>query len=322
MARRTLPWTELKTGLLVLVALGVLAVAIMSLGEKGRIFKDTYTLTTRFPQVQGLKKAAPVWLAGVDIGSVGAIRFTREEGSPTPVVVLDLIIASEYQELIRKDSIARIDGKGLLGDKIVHITPGSAGAEVLHDGDEVTSEPPMDFSQLVNEAGTAVKNLNAITGDLRVVTGDINEGRGSLGKLFKDKTLYDNLEQTTANLAAFTGKLGKSDGSLIKLLNDPKLYDEVTALVGDLRRGQGTLAKLINDPNLYDEARGTLERAKNVVERVDNVVSKTERGEGNVGKLMTDEELYKNLNKTVTELNDLIADIKKNPGKYVKLSVF
>lgn len=322
MARQTLPWTELKTGLLVLVSLTVLGITIMSLGEKGRIFDENYTLTARFPQVQGLKPAAPVWLSGVNVGSVGTLRFVRDDASPTPVVDVELIIAKEFQDLIRKDSIASIDGKGMLGDKIVALTVGSVAAPVLENGARLQSTPPTDLTQLVSEAGTAVRNLNAITGDLRVLSGDINEGRGSIGKFFKDRALYDNLEQTTRNLAAFSDKLGKSDGSLIKLLNDPKLYDEVTALVVDLRRGQGTLAKLINDPKLYDEARGTLERTKAIVDSVEGVVAKMEKGEGNVGKLMTDEELYKNLNKTVSDLNALIDDIKKNPRKYINLSVF
>jgi phospholipid/cholesterol/gamma-HCH transport system substrate-binding protein len=322
MARQTLPWTELKTGLLVLTALIILAVAIMSVGQKGRIFADTYTLTTKFPAVLGLKQAAPVWLAGVDVGSVSGISFVMEEGNPKPVVHVRLTIGREFQELIRSDSVASIDGKGLLGDKIIAISVGSASAAVLPDGGFLPSTPPADFTQLVAQAGDAVQNLNAITADLRVVSGDLQEGRGSLGKFFKDQTLYDNLEQTTGNLAAFTAKLGKTDGSLIKLLNDPKLYDEVTALVTDLRKGDGTLAKLINDPNLYDEARGTLERARAIVQRVDSVIAKTEAGEGNMGKLMSDEELYKNLNGTIVELKELIADIKKNPSKYVKVSVF
>lgn len=322
MARQTLPWTELKTGLLVLTSLVIVAVAVMSVGQKGRVFNDTITLTARFPRVLGLKTTAPVWLEGVDVGAVKEIRFVTVPDSPVPVIDVKLTVAAEYQRLIRTDSVASIGGKGLLGDKIVQITAGSNDAPPLPDGGRLLSEAPADFTALLDEAGGTVRNLNALTADLKVLTGNMNEGRGSLGKFVKDENLYDNLERTTRNLAELTAKLGKNEGSLVKLLNDPKLYDEVTTLVHELRKGDGTMAKLIQDPALYDEAKGTLENARSVVKRVDEVVAKAEKGDGNVGKLVSDEELYKNLNGAVTELRELIADIKKNPKKYIDVSVF
>jgi phospholipid/cholesterol/gamma-HCH transport system substrate-binding protein len=322
MARQTLPWAELKTGALVLTALAIVGVAILSVGQKGRVFSDTITLVTRFPRVLGLKTSAPVWLEGVDVGSVKEIKFVQVPDSPVPVIDVKLTVGREYQHLIRTDSVASIEGKGLLGDKIVHISVGSNAAPEVPDGGRLLSESPADFAALLDEGAGTVRNLNAITTDLRVLTGNIGEGRGSLGKFVKDENLYDNLERTTRNLAELTAKLGKNDGSLVKLLNDPKLYDEVTALVHEIRKGDGTLAKLIQDPNLYEDARGTIANARSVVKRVDDVVAKTEKGDGNVGKMVSDEELYRNLNAAVAELRELVADIKKNPKKYINVSVF
>jgi phospholipid/cholesterol/gamma-HCH transport system substrate-binding protein len=322
MARQTLPWAELKAGLLVLAALAILAVAIMAVGKKGGVFSENYELTTRFPRVLGLKPAAPVWLAGVEVGSVKSIRFVTETGESIPVIDVKLNIGKQYQHLIRSDSEASIDGKGLLGDKIVAISLGSNNAPVLPDGGRLLSQAPLDFSSMITEATATVRDIGDIARNLREVTQGIEEGKGSMGKFIKDQSLYDNLNQISANVAALTYRLGKTEGSLLKLLNDPKLYDEVTALVVDLRKGEGTIAKLIQDPGLYDEARGTLQNAQTVMKRVDNLVAETEKGQGNVGKLMNDEELYKSLNATVKELHELIADIKKNPGRYVKVSVF
>lgn len=322
MARQTLPWAELKAGLLVLAALTVLAAAILAVGQKGGVFSENYTLTARFPRILGLKPAAPVWLAGVAVGSVKSIRFVTEPGESVPVIDVKLNIGTEYQELIRSDSEASIDGKGLLGDKIIAISLGSKEAPVLPDGGRLMSQAPLDFSSILTEATATIRDVGDIARNIRGMTQGIEDGKGSLGKFMKDESLYDNLEKISANLSALTYRLGKTEGSLVKLLNDPKLYDEVTALVTDLRKGEGTVAKLIQDPKLYEEARGTLQNAQSIMKRIDNVVAQTEKGEGNAGKLLHDEELYRSLNATVKELHELIADIKKNPGRYVKVSVF
>lgn len=320
MSQPSLRWSSLKAGVFIAIALAVLVAAILAVGQKGGVFSDNYRLTARFPQVQGLKPAAPVWLAGVEVGSVSNLRFSTE-GEKT-LIDVELSIRRKYRDLIREDSVASIESKGLLGDKTILITLGSQSKPTLENGARIASVPPTDWSSLINEATVAVRDFAAVVSNVRSTTQQIQEGKGSFGKFIADRSLYDSLDATAKNLAVLTEKLARGQGSLVKLINDPKLYDEAIAILQDIRQGKGTLAKLINDPNLYDNARTTIERAQATVERVENIVARVEKGEGTAGKVLGDEALHTSLNETVRELRALIEDIKKNPQRYVKISVF
>jgi phospholipid/cholesterol/gamma-HCH transport system substrate-binding protein len=318
--QQSLQWSSLKAGLLVLLGLGILGAAIFAVGNKGGIFSDNYRLTTRFPEVQGLKSAAPVWLAGVEVGSVSSIQFVQD--GARPIIEVHLNIDRRFQHLIRQDSVATIGGKGLLGDKIIAVTLGTQAAEAIPDNGRLPGEAPMDWSTLIDEATVTVRNFGDIVSNFRHVSEDINEGKGSFGKLVKDESLYDNLNGVVVSLAELTNSLQKGDGSLAKLMNDPALYDEVNLLVKEVRSGNGSLAKLINDPALYDGSRDSIAQLQTTLGRVDVIVAKLERGEGSVGKMMGDEDLHVSMDDTLKELRALIADIKENPGRYIKLKIF
>ncbi len=64
---------------------------------------------------------------------------------------------------------------------------------------------------------------------------DVRAGKGSLGKLATDDTLYNKLRDTSSNLASATAKLNDNTTTAGKLFSDPKLYDNLTGLTGDMR---------------------------------------------------------------------------------------
>src|SRR5262245_35983783 len=101
---------------------------IYALGARTRLFEPRYTIHAEFTEVGGLAEGATVRLAGVQIGRVSDVRLPDQPGSKVRV---DLNISRRYSNRIRRDSIARIETQGLLGDKIVEITVGTAGAPPL-----------------------------------------------------------------------------------------------------------------------------------------------------------------------------------------------
>lgn len=320
MAQQSLPWPALKAGIFILTALIILAVAITLVGQKGGVFSSAYTLTTEFEQVAGLKTAAPVWLAGVEVGSVTAVRFRESEGRP--VVQVSMRIQQQYQPLIRGDSVATIDGKGLLGDKLITIAVGSQQAPMLEDGDELRSEAPMDFNALVSSGATMLEDLSALVSNVRNVTRSIDDGEGSLGRFVKDGALYDNLNVVAGDLAEFARKVNSGDGLIARMANDDTLYNDVAALLAAMQDGKGTLSKLLNDPVLYDEMRSTAERADSAMAKVNDVISKLEGNDGSAGLLLNDAELHQSVNETLQEFQLLMEDFQANPRKYIKLSIF
>jgi phospholipid/cholesterol/gamma-HCH transport system substrate-binding protein len=88
----------------------------------------------------------------------------------------------------------------------------------------------------------------------------------------------------------------------------------VEVMTGRLNRGEGTAGKLLTDQQLYD-------RLNSMTSRVDEVVSGLNAGRGTAGQLLQDRALYENMNRAVTELRDLLEEIKKDPRKYLRVNV-
>ena len=141
-----LSWTQVRVGIAVTVALVVLAVSIFFIGETGAIFGERYHLTTLMPSASGLIEGAGVRLAGQDVGKVEAIEFVpiAQRRDPEHVLRLNLAIDLRVRDLIRQDSEARIRTLGLLGDKIIDVTPGTPDAPILEDGDTLQSAAAID----------------------------------------------------------------------------------------------------------------------------------------------------------------------------------
>jgi phospholipid/cholesterol/gamma-HCH transport system substrate-binding protein len=87
--------------------------------------------------------------------------------------------------------------------------------------------------------------------------------------------------------------------------------DEITS---KLKSGEGTAGRLLTDRELYD-------RLNSMAKRVDDVVANLNAGQGTAGRLLRDQELYENMNRAVGELRALLADIRKDPKKYLRVSV-
>ena len=116
---------QLRIGAFVLAALLVFLAIIYLLGAQARYFERKDTLLAEFTEVGGLIEGAAVRLAGVQIGRVTDVVLPGEPGGKVRVT---LTIARRFMGRIRRDSEARIVTQGLLGDKLVEITLGSAAA--------------------------------------------------------------------------------------------------------------------------------------------------------------------------------------------------
>src|SRR5207247_8169746 len=124
---------KFRVGVFVLVALAAFLVMVYALGARARLFEAHYTIHADFTEVAGLTEGATVRLAGVQIGRVTDVRLPGEPGGKVRV---DLTIARRYADRIRRDSIARIETQGLLGDKVGEVTVGSAAAPARKRGHE------------------------------------------------------------------------------------------------------------------------------------------------------------------------------------------
>ena len=342
---RSLAWSELKIGIIAVIAIALAIMIIVAVGGQAGFTWQQYTLRTRFSNVQGLKEGAVVRVAGVEVGKVDSVDFSGSE------VEVTLKVKEGMQSRITTESRASIGSLSLLGEPIIEIEPSSEGTP-LEDGAFIQSTRPA--GQLSDVAEGARQSLEQVTSILK----DIRAGKGTVGKLFTDDQVYKEVHALVSSAESVAGQLSRGRGTLGMLLRDPAAYRSFNAALGDLQtmtrrinagegslgrilkddalarsltsasgnidqltarlnRGEGTAGKLLTDKELY-------ERFNALAGRVDRLTGELEKGQGTAGQLLRDKQLYENMNAAANELRQLIGDIRKDPKKYlnVRVSIF
>src|SRR6478752_3410862 len=166
----SITWDQLKVGVLILVALLILAVAIVKLGEAGNLFGKRYRLVAYVASASGLRVGGPVTVAGQLAGSIKEIKFLPIDNDTTRNLELIVEVNQSLREQVRKDSRAKIKTLGLLGDKVFDITVGTPKARTLHEGDTLYIAPSIDYEAVVQQASGAINQVVKLTQDLSKVT--------------------------------------------------------------------------------------------------------------------------------------------------------
>ena len=122
---------EIKVGLFVGMGLVLGLATLLLLGSEQNLFERNYPIQASFQDISGMRTGAAVRLAGMDVGLVTQINFSRDLGDKR--VELLMRVAERYRERIRKDTIASIKTQGVLGDKYISLSLGSEGQEVGAD---------------------------------------------------------------------------------------------------------------------------------------------------------------------------------------------
>lgn len=331
--RKGFVWSRIRVVLLLTIALSILVFAVYQAGKVFDVFADRYELVTLLPDASGLREGGAVTLAGQRIGEVKDIEFIPlEEQHDGFHLRLVLSVATEVNEQIRTDSRSRVRAQGVLGDKFLDITPGTAGAPVLMPGDTLQSDAPIDYEEVLARAAGMIDQAEQVILNLQTVTGTIARGEGAIGRLLTDDALYERMVLTTTELATTLHSVNTSDGTIGRLMRDPVLYDRMTAalagidsLTGTLSESEGTLGRLVHSDSLYNALTGTVQRADSLLAQLEITARRMHGGEGTLARLVNDQQLYDEILKSVVDLQTLLMDIRENPDRYtpnVDIDVF
>lgn len=319
-----LQWSQVKVGLLIIVALAVLVAMILNL-EGGMGF---VTSQTRFRAVvahtQGLKVGGPVRMNGVDIGTIRHIRIAQDQ----PLVEIEFAVKSAVALHMREDATVTIRPMGLLGDKFLEIFPGSSAKPALSPPGLIKGQAETDLAGVASDVGVTMEKINTAIGQIQQILVELRHGQGTAGKLITDPSLYDQSQRLVENLEAATrkgltllDKVNRGEGTIGRLVADKELYEranraiqDLTVLAGRLNSQDSTLVKLA-DPTLYH-------RLDTLTRRGEHLLKELENGNGTLSKLVTRDDLYRRAEKVLTDVETLIADVKANPTKYFKITVF
>ncbi len=185
----------LKLGMFVSISILLLLIAVYIIGAQKNLFSSTYRIKTIFRNVSGLKVGSNVRFSGINIGTVDFIQIETDTS-----VKVEVILQKEVQKFIRKDSRASIGSEGLMGDKILVITPGNSGEQQAEENDFLFSETPVDMDDILASVKVSAENFEIITDQLAEITYNINNGNGLVSKLIKDDKFSKTLNNTMSNL--------------------------------------------------------------------------------------------------------------------------
>jgi phospholipid/cholesterol/gamma-HCH transport system substrate-binding protein len=239
-----------------LVGLIILVAGILTIGNLHNSFVKKFVVSTIFDDVNGLQAGNNIWFSGVKIGTVSKLRFFGKSQ-----VKVSMKIDREAQSFIRKDAKAKISTDGFIGNKIIVIYGGTDAVECVQDGDSIRFEKTLSTDDMMKTLQENNTNLLSITGDFKVITKNIRNGEGTLGKLLTDESMYDNIGQTvevlqktalnaeklTASLAAYGSKMNKEGSLTNDLVTDTVLFNTIKATVSELKLIAAAAAELTNN---------------------------------------------------------------------------
>jgi len=357
-SQKQLKWSQLRVGLTVVFASLVLALLLFLMSGTGGFFSTRITLVSFFDNAEGLREGAPVRLNGVDIGNVTAIRIVPDKDKQITPVEIVMKVGTKYRFNLRRDSLTSLDTAGVLGETYIDIDSSQAIAALAQDGDTLPTRVHPDFNEVVRSSQSTLQNMDALLKRADRILAFAESGKGSLGKLIYDPTLYDQFSKTVAEFNQIVDQIAKGQGSLGQLINRNDAYnkfvatlDKMNGVIDDLQAGKGTAGKFLKDPSLYNNANDTIANFKQVsadlnagkgsagrllkdeelAKKLDTTMTKLaaltselEAGQGTAGKLFKDEALYNNANQMLEETRNLVKAIRQDPKKYlsIKLHVF
>ncbi len=195
---------EFKVGMFVSIGIAIFISMIFSIGSF-RTFEQRYNLRAHFYYANGIQVAAPVRLAGVQVGEVRGIDIIFDKESQKTVVELTLLLNRKAK--VEKDAEAFINTLGLIGEKYIEIMPGTSGNELFKPGDIIQGKESVPIEKVTEKAYVMMADMKKLMDSANAVMDKVRAGDGTVGKLFMDDALYKELEDLIKDLKAHPWKL-------------------------------------------------------------------------------------------------------------------
>jgi phospholipid/cholesterol/gamma-HCH transport system substrate-binding protein len=293
--------TEIAVGSTVLAALLIMGVGIMWLKDYAARGQMTIWHVA-FPQTGGLAKSDEVLVNGVRMGQVQRLELRGDR------VLVDLALDSKVR--LTTDSRVSVRNVGMMGEKVIAVDYKMSGAAVS-PSDTLIGVYELGLGEVMAEMGETIEAVSGLAQELRDV-GDMITGDGAL------RATIHNFRETSEELRTLV--VENRTSLRATLANFSAAAQTARGLTTDRE------ARLRRSLDQFSVAADNMARLSTRIDSlrasIQTITTKVERGEGTLGKLVNDDKLYADVNHSVQSLRALIEDIKRNPRKYLKISVF
>jgi phospholipid/cholesterol/gamma-HCH transport system substrate-binding protein len=227
---------EYKVGAFVLAGLVAIGGVVFMIGEERQLFKKKVQYETAFHDVAGLGAGSTVRMGGVDIGRVLKVGYASE--SSDRQIHVTFAVLNDQWERIREDSVASVEGKGLLGDKMLVVSSGTTAKRSLPPGSKVGSKEAEDLGSMLTKFSALPAKAEKVMDNLERVTGTL-----------ADDDLNRDLKGVAASLNSVLGSVDRREGYVGKVLSDPKESEHLSRVVQNLERVTNELETTVQGVN-------------------------------------------------------------------------
>lgn len=292
---------EIRVGLVVLLAAIILVVGTMWF-QKFQYNEKRYSFFVRFNEVGGLVKDDPIQVNGVERGRVQDVTLRRND------VVVEMAVKEGVE--IPADSHISLKSIGIMGERFVAIVLGDS-SRAISPGDTVTGAYLMGLSEVMGSAGEVLEEIKVTSRHIRKMAETLS-GNGQLEQGMEDFAV------TSKNLR------GMTERNRVRLDHAMIRFERSSVMIDSLITGRysGLDSSLAAIGRAGGKAEVTLDNLNELSLELKEITKKLNDGQGSAGRLLNDDTLITRLESTAAQLDSLVADIQRNPGKYVRFSLF
>lgn len=196
---------KIKLGVFVSIGIVLFTLGIYFIGDRQQLFSKSFKIKAIFKDVNGLKVGNNVQFSGINVGTIEKIEIITDTS-----VSVDIVIEENTRKFIKKDAIAFIGSEGLMGNKVLNITPGSSDELSIQNKDYIKTSIPVSIDDILVKIKITADNAAIISDQLAEILLKVNSGNGTIGRLLQDTTIAENINSTIINLRRSTKGLDEN----------------------------------------------------------------------------------------------------------------
>ena len=298
---------NIKLGMMVIAGTVFLLFTLYFIGSDQEMFRSTITVYADFKNVNGLMKGNTVRFGGIDIGAVKKVEIKSDTS-----VRVTMVIKDKQSKFLKNNVLASIGTDGLMGNKIVNLTPVNAEAGPIQNNDVLHTIQPIETDDLFRKLNKTNEDISVIAQNIRLLTDKFNHP-DALISILGDTTIADHIRSAVVNVKLTSQQSAKITGDLSNIVKETK-------------EGKGLIGSLLTDTSFTDQLNHTIIQFKNVSDTLAEITGdfrylsqKLKNGEGAIGAILTDTTIVPMLNRSIANIektgdgaNQIIEALKQS----------
>lgn len=291
---------NIRLGFFVITGTALLIIALYFIGNNSNLFSKTFKLYARFNTVNGLKKGNNVRYAGIDVGTIKNIEIINDT-----TIRVEMSVEADLKKVIRKNSRANIGTDGLMGNKLINISPGTPDTDLIKDGEEIESLASLNTDEMLRTLDKTNKNILVISANLREISQNLTDSRGTLYTVLMDTTIARGLKHTLGNIDVVSN-------------NILKISDDLNDVVSEAKNGKGLIGTLVKDTVMAGDLSKAIKEVRSAGEQINTsagelklILNKVNTGDGTISTLINDTASANNLKRSLVNID---VSAKKLPA--------